>query len=263
MGEEGDGDLESGQGVQDRGQAYRIVGVVGAVDRCHHEPPRRLPHGGRQVGGQRVVGHRVAYAETHVCHHVTDEAGPGGEALPSQVTEGILRRGEQQVGGVVGEDAVVLLGHRPVERAQARLEVGEREPQLDRGEGGRDGGVGVAVDEHPVGGQFGEHRVEGGQHPAGLHAVATRADGQLDVGRRDRQVGEEDLRHPGVVVLTGVDDHVRVSGLGERRRDRRQLDELGPCTDHAHHLHGRYPSQRLTPRISFVRRRFSCRPVHP
>ena len=79
-------------------------------------------------------------------------------------------------------------------------------------------GVGVAVDEHPVGPCSLEHRVERGEHRAGLHAVAARADAEVDVGRGDAEVGEEDVGHVGVVVLAGVHDHVLGGRRGERGR---------------------------------------------
>ena len=109
---------------------------------------------------------------------------------------------------MVGEHAVVLLGHPPVERAQPGLEVGDRQVQLHRGEGAGQRRVGVAVDQHPVGALLVEHGVERGEHGAGLHAVAARADAEVDVRVRDAQVGEEDVGHARVVVLAGVHDDV-------------------------------------------------------
>ncbi len=118
-----------------------------------------------------------------------------GQALVGQVAHRDLGRGQQQVGGVVGEHPVVLLGHPPVERAQARLEVRDRQVQLHRGQRAGERRVGVAVDQHPVRALLGQDRVEGGQHRAGLHAVAARPDAEVHVRRGDRQVGEEHVGH--------------------------------------------------------------------
>ncbi len=49
---------------------------------------------------------------------------------------------------MVDEDAVVLLGHRPVVGAQTCLDVHERQPRCVRGERARKGRVGVALHDH-------------------------------------------------------------------------------------------------------------------
>ena len=49
-----------------------------------------------------------------VGHDVADEDGLGGEALVGQVVNGHVRGGQQQVRGVVGQDAVVFFGHATV-----------------------------------------------------------------------------------------------------------------------------------------------------
>jgi hypothetical protein len=68
--------------------------------------------------------------------------------------------------------------------------------------------------------------------------VGPAADPEVDVGRGDAQVGEEGAGHAGVVVLTGVDDHVLAARPPrELGGDRCQLDELGARPDHAEDLH--------------------------
>ena len=52
---------------------------------------------------------------------------------------------------MVGEDAVELLGHRAVERAHPRLDVGDRDAGLRGGQPAGERRVRVAVDEHDVG----------------------------------------------------------------------------------------------------------------
>ena len=101
-----------------------------------------------------------------------------------------------------------------------------------------DGRVGVAVDQYPVGGELGEHRRRLRPASPGLHAVAARADAQVDVGVGDAEIGEEDVRHVDVVVLAGVNDLVvdadRLEGLGHRR----ELHELRTGPDDADDAHG-------------------------
>ena len=50
----------------------------------------------------------------------------------------------------------------------------------------------------------------------------------MDVGGGDAQVVEEDVGEHGVVMLSGVDDHMFDASLPEGRVDGGQLDELGP-----------------------------------
>ena len=77
----------------------------------------------------------------------------------------------------------------------------------------RQGRVGVAVHQDPVGPVLLEHGLEGDHHLPGLGAVVGRADRQVDVGGRDLELVEEALRHVVVVVLAGVDDDVLDAGL--------------------------------------------------
>ena len=159
-----------------------------------------------------------------------------------EVIHGDPGGGEEQIRSVVGEDPVVLLRHAPVEAAQARLEVGEGQVHLHRGDGGGQGRVRVAVDEDPVRSLFAEHGIEGGEHGAGLHAVAAGADAEVDVWGGDGEVLEERVGHRGVVVLAGVDDDVvDAPAPRESRGHGPELDELRPGTDDTHDLHGGPP----------------------
>ena len=148
--------------------------------------------------------------------------------------------GEEQVGSVVGEDPVHLLGHAPVEGAQARLHMGHRDVQLRRGERARQRGVGVPVDEDPVWPLGDQDLLDAGQHRPGHRAVEPAVDAQVEARPGDVQLLEEHLRHVGVEMLPGVDD-----GLVHRTEPREgpgyggRLDELragahdGGDLDHA------------------------------
>ena len=188
--------------------------------------------------GERGVLDGGGDAQAHVGHHVAGDECPFGQALGGEVAAGDLGGGQQQVCGVVGEDAVVLLGHAAVEGAQPGFEVGDLEVHLHRGEGAGEGGVGIAVDEGPVGLVLLEDLIHPGEHRAGLAAVGAGADGEVHVRCRDPQVREEDVAHRGVVVLSGVDDDVfDIVPLCGGIRDRGELDELWACAHDRQDLH--------------------------
>ena len=74
--------------------------------------------------------------------------------------------------------------HGPVERAQPRLQVGDRHVELDGGQRPGQRRVRVPVDEDPVGAAVRDDLVQGGEHGADLRAVRARADAQVDIGGR-------------------------------------------------------------------------------
>ena len=75
----------------------------------------------------------------------------GLDAFPAQVLDRIVRVGEQELGELVGDDAVDLLRHRAVEAPQARLDVCVRDAELDEHERRRKRRVDVARHEREVG----------------------------------------------------------------------------------------------------------------
>lgn len=109
---------------------------------------------------------------------------------------------------MICRSSIDFLRHGPVEGAEARLYVSDRQVEFGGGECSRDRGVGVAVHQDPVGVKALQRYLETLQHPSGLLAVW--AASHLEVDRRIRKVEtlEEGLRHQGVVVLSGVDDRV-------------------------------------------------------
>ena len=234
MGGEDDGVGERGEALDDRAQPCRVVGVLGPVDGREHERARL------EVGQDRgrVVGDQGRGGEAHVGHDVAGDDRAVAQALGTQVREGDLGRGEAQVGCVVGEHPVVLLGHPAVERPQAGLEVGQRQVQLHRGEGTGERASWCRRRRAPSRGVLEEDGVHRREHGAGLDPVGAGADAEVDVGGRDVEILEEDVGHVGVVVLARVDDDVLVARGGHRVGDGRELDELGAGTDDRQDSHG-------------------------
>jgi len=146
-----------------------------------------------------------AVVERGVVHHVADADDPAAiDALASQVSNGCPCRGKQQVGCMVGDDAVNLLGRIAVERAQAGLDVCEGSLQLRGGKRPGERRIGVSVDEHPVRPFLRQCAFECGQHAPGLRAVGTGPYPEIAVGPRDLEFPEKDGRHVVVVVLASV-----------------------------------------------------------
>ncbi len=134
------------------------------------------------------------------------------DTLGGEVVHGDLAGAEQQGGELVRHDSVDLFGHAAVEAAQARLHMGDGDVEFRRGQGAGQRGVGVAVDQNPVG-LFGkEDLLDGRQHPAGLLAVRAGSDVQVVFRLGNFEFPEEDGRHAVVVVLTGVDEDLLDGG---------------------------------------------------
>ncbi|OPZ80283.1 MAG: hypothetical protein BWY77_01154 [bacterium ADurb.Bin431] len=80
----------------------------------------------------------------------------------------------------------------------------DRNVELGGGQGSRQGRVGIAINQHPVGFLLLQHPLDPDQHLGGLLAVRAGTDLEIEVGRGDLQLLEKKLRHVAVIVLTGV-----------------------------------------------------------
>ena len=169
---------------------------------------------------------------------------PVRHGLGREIARGELGRAEEELGQPVDDDPVELLRHRAVERAQPRLDVGDRHADLCGGERSGEGRVRVAVDENPVR-LLGEHRrLDPGQHARRLLGVRPGARLQAVPRRVEPELVEEDLREPGIVVLAGV-QHDLLGASREGQRDRSGLDELRPVADDRDDAHRRRLRERL------------------
>ena len=109
----------------------------------HVADRRRWPAGaasGRRTGGPRGAAHRGLVERRLSSRHAskvsimtlpTRKMRSSGDSFAPQVLHPARLGHEQPVADRVGEDAVDLLGHGAVEAAQARLDVGHRDAQLD------------------------------------------------------------------------------------------------------------------------------------
>ena len=180
------------------------------------------------LGGQ----HRLALGpledpEEAVDHRVADQLhAVAADSLVGQVLDRVLRGAEQQAGDAVGDDAVDLLGHRPVVAAQSRLDVRNANAAFPRRHRAGECRIDIPGDDHQIGTKFGERVLE-------LCCRALRrARVKLDVRPRQRQLGKEDVFQERVVVLTRVDEPLLdVSTPLERRVDRGHLHVVRPGAD--------------------------------
>jgi hypothetical protein len=165
-----------------------------------------------------------------VDHHVAHELDSPGDVLALEVGHRGRRGAQQQVGEVVGEDAVDLLGHRAIEGAHPGLDVGDRHVGLGGRKPAGERRVRVAVDEDEVGLLDGDERTERGEHPRRLIGVRAAVDAELALGPRHAELVDEDRRELVVVVLAGVDEQLVVLGA-QQARDGGRLDELRAVPD--------------------------------
>ena len=232
--------LEQGRVVDERRPVERDEAVVAGPQ------PQLLP-GRRGAGGLDVREHRVD-------HRVPDEVRQREvDPLALEVVERALGVDEQDAADVVGDEPVVLLGHRPVVAPQAGLEMGDRDVELHRRERAGERRVDVAGDDDEVGLPVEQDPLDPDERPRRLLRVGARADAEEDVRLRQVELGEEDVRHVRVVVLAGVDEvELDLRGeLAERAVHRRRLhevraradDEADPCSP-CRHRGGAYRGRR-------------------
>ena len=141
-------------------------------------------------------------------HDVADEDRLAGQALIGQVVHGNLGGRQKQVRRVVRQDTVVLFRHAAVEGTQPRFEVGQRDVHLDRRDGRRQCGVGVAVDQDTVRLGLFQDFLKASEHRARLCPVLAGSHPEVKVGGGDTQVPEKDVTHELVIMLACVGDEV-------------------------------------------------------
>ena len=171
---------------------------------------------------------QVEVREQRVDHRVPDQHDVlAGDAFGRQVPNRVLRGREQQAREVVCDLAVVLLGHVPVEAAQPRLEVADRDLQLHGCERPGERRVDVARHHHEI--RLDPEKVSSSlTRPAVCSAWEPEPTSSITsgsgAGARRRDVVEQH-----VVVLARVDEVlVDEAALRERGVDGRHLHVVRP-----------------------------------
>ena len=201
------------QRLHERVQTLEVIDVLLAMRADEQERPGCQPHPPCRVGALD----RVTVMIDDLAHRRSGEADLAGlKPLPQEVPAGMFGVDEIEVGDVVDEPPVRLLGHVEIEAAVAGLHVEHRHahaPGHDRGQAA----VRVSEDEDGVRTHLTEHPLGPDERPAEDGAERRGVDPEVVVRGPQLQLVEEDLVELVVVVLAGVDQHV----LEPRRRDGR------------------------------------------
>lgn len=114
-------------------------------------------------------------------------------------------------------------------RAQAGLDVRHGDVQLGRSQRTGERGVGVAIDQHPIGLFLLNQRFDTFEHAPGHRTMAEASDAKVVVRARDVELIKENVRHVGVEVLASVDDDLlNTIACFDGSADGGSLDELRP-----------------------------------
>ena len=233
-------DHRLGQGAEGRQDGFergRRVGRGRPVSGSQHVAAG--PHAELREDRLLALGRERRHGEIE--HDVAGLHDARDDALASEVGHGRVGRAEEQARDVIGEHAVDLFGHAPVERAQTRFDVGDRHVQLGRGERSGQCRVRVAVDQHDLGSHLDDGGGDARQHGRRLAGVTVGAHPELDVGSRQVELVVEDAGQLTIVMLAGVEQHLAGHRAHRARHDRR-LDVLRPIADDGEHdpgTHGR------------------------
>ena len=112
-------------------------------------------------GGDRLGVDAPAQRHQRVDHRVADLVDRVRvAALGQQVPASLGGVGKEQVRHLVGEHAIDLLGHRPVERPEPCLDVPDRDPELARHQRRGQRRVDVPGHQHQVGLELLDHRLQ-------------------------------------------------------------------------------------------------------
>lgn len=160
--------------VDERGPVKRDEAEGSALE--PERPPRLKGAGGVDVREERVD------------HRVADEPHPvTGDSLLGEVVDGACSMDEEQRAQVVREDAVVLLGHRPVVALQPSLEMRDGDVQLRRGKRARECQVDIAGHHHDLRSQVEQDGLDARERFRRLLCMAAGTDAEEDIGAGRRR----------------------------------------------------------------------------
>jgi asparagine synthase (glutamine-hydrolysing) len=214
------------EGFEDAAQLGGIVDVGGAVE--GDEAERGIgnaesgPDGGSGASPLEV-------GEQGVDHQVADHPDGGfRDAFAEKVGPAGGFGDEEEVSDRVRDEAVDLLRHGSVARAETSLDMDDGDLHLLGDDRSGEGGVDIADDEDGAGVFLFDDGFEAAHNLGGLLGVGAGAGFEVVVGRRNIEFAEEGAGHPVVVVLPGMDqDDAEIGVCAEGADKRREFHEIG------------------------------------
>ena len=201
-------------------------------------PPGASPSRSRTVDRSRAIGPSRKHASAMTSP--TTSIRPGTPS-PRRICRRALVRTEQQRGDPVDRDPVPLLRHRPVAAPQARLDVRDRNPGVERRLGPRERRVRIAVHERPVGPLRLERRRDPRPHRAPRRRVC-RSSRYAGSGSPSSSKKTSDSSRSQCWPVCS--DTSSIPASRSATRERAGLDELRPVADHRENLHEREATMR-------------------
>src|SRR5258706_9802164 len=185
------------------------------MERHQHEAAKSRELG-RNPGLRQQANERVNHHVAHTMNLLRRDA------FAAQIFVGVGRRREQQIRELVGYEAVDLLRHSSIPRAQAGLEVRDWDAKLGTDQSRSHRRVHIAIDHDPVGVPLEHDRFETQHHLRRLLRLTARPDGEVHIRFRHLQLAEKHVRHARVIVLTSM-----YQGLAKQRLAKRSLANIG------------------------------------
>jgi len=106
-------------------------------------------------------------------------------AFAQQVINTALFADEMNIGERIGNDAIYLFGHRPVETPQTRFDVCDLDMKFCRGQGAGECRIDVSGDNNQIGTFVEQDSFKGRHYSGGLFGMRGGADVEKDIGCRN------------------------------------------------------------------------------
>jgi hypothetical protein len=150
------------------------------------------------------------------------------------VLDGVFFCDEEKVGEGIGEDAVDFFGHGTIKAAEAGFDVGYRNAELNGRERDGNGGIDIANHENEIGLVLEQNGLDALEDFGGLDGMGAGADFEINLGRGDAHLAEENVGKRGIVVLAGVDeDGFNLRVALHFAHERSDFGEIGASADNA------------------------------
>ena len=221
--------LDPVDNAEDAGEGFRVVDVARTVKRHHAVIARFDVH----FAKSRKFFRTFEMGKERVGDHAPDVKNLVAVApFPPQIGDCRGFGTEEETADRIGDDPVDLFGHGSVAAPQARLNVDERYPQVDRCQAAGDRAADIVDDQHHVGVILFADRLERLHDRRRLARRRSAVDPQVVNRLGYLELVEEKTAHSLVEMLAGMDENRLDFGMRvERADDRRYLCKVRTCAD--------------------------------